>query len=127
MEMRGHNRQAKSPVRTALVKWAALVLLVALAASAGAVSAAVFALNEAQNSEAGPIGVRLFARPDSSSTTATFPSAIVNVAPTYQTADVALSLFPSESNFPQPSTYYTNLLQIENLGKDSNKISSITV
>jgi hypothetical protein len=40
---------------------------------------------------------------------------------------VAFSLFPSETNSPQPATYYTNLLQITNVGTATHTISSITI
>jgi hypothetical protein len=68
--------------------------------------------------------VRLVAGSDSISCTM-YPCTTVTVASTSDYATVALSLFPSATNTPQPATYYSNLTTIQNKGTLTHSIESI--
>ena len=104
-----------------------LFLLAVLMIFVGIVTAGALTTNNNQNSASQVPDVRLAAGPDSTSSTNTYPSANVNVAPPYNTAKISLSLFPSDQNTPQPATYYTNLLQIQNQGTANYTIDGITI
>jgi len=69
--------------------------------------------------------LRLRAGTDSSSSCTMYPCATVTVAATYDSETIALSLFPSATNTPQPATYYSNLTTIQNKGTLTHSISSI--
>ncbi|MGD6933581.1 MAG: hypothetical protein ACQCN5_05185 [Candidatus Bathyarchaeia archaeon] len=56
-----------------------------------------------------------------------YPTASITVASTYDYATVGFSMFPSATNSPQPATYYTNPLNITNVGSSSHTIQAITV
>ena len=109
-----------------LSKWTvALFLLAVLMIFAGTVTAEALANSNTQN--AATPDVRLIAGPDSSNSITSFPSANVNIAPTHDNAEISFSLFPSEDNTLQPSTYYTNLLQIQNRGTSNFTIKDIKI
>jgi hypothetical protein len=130
MTMKKPKCQAKTSNQNVLVKRLALLSLVVLVIVTGTVSATVFTTNMNNAKNSCPLktpDVRLVAGSDSSSSITTFPSASVSIAPTYQYATVSFSLFPSAINIPQPETYYTNLLQIKNVGTASYAINSITI
>ena len=72
--------------------------------------------------------VLLAAGPDASgSCSTTYPCATVTVGSTKDFATVTLSLFPSNTNSPQPATYYSNLLQIQNNGTVAHSIKAIQI
>jgi len=70
--------------------------------------------------------VQLVAGPDATGGSV-YPSANVTIAATYDYATVAISLFPSATDTPQPETYFTNLVQIKNAGSSSHTIDAISV
>jgi hypothetical protein len=70
--------------------------------------------------------IQLASGPDSTGGS-TYPSATVTVSSTSDFATVAISLFPSATNNPQPATYYTNLVQIKNMGAGAHTISQISI
>lgn len=70
--------------------------------------------------------VRLGAGPDGAGGSA-YPSATVTVASTYDSASVDFSIFPSATATPQPATYYTNLMNISNVGSESHTIKNIRI
>lgn len=126
--MRKSYHLIKSQPRPRLVKRLTVMLVLALAAVIGLASASVFTVHAAQGT--GVIraqGIQLVAGPDGASNPNTYPSAAVTVSPNHDSAEVALSLFPSQKNTPQPATYYTNLLQITNSGNSNHTINEITV
>jgi len=69
----------------------------------------------------------LVAGSDASGSCTKYPCATVSVASTNDFATIGLSLFPSATNTLQPSTYYTNLLQVHNGGLVSHSINSLTI
>jgi len=104
-----------------------LIPLLALFLCIGLAAAAVFTLFYANNTATVKTpDVQLAAGTDSSSST-TFPAASVTVATTHDYAAVAFSIFPSATNTPQPATYYTDLLNIKNVGTAAHTIKAITV
>jgi hypothetical protein len=108
-------------------KLAKLLPVLILTLLIGTVSAAVFTMYyTSPTATVKTPDVRLIAGPDSGATTSP-PNATVTVATTYDYATVAFTLFPSAANTPQPATYYTNLLQINNAGAGSHTINSITI
>lgn len=56
-----------------------------------------------------------------------YPSATVTVAATYDYATIAISMFASATNTPQPATYYTDLLQIDNPSATARTVNSVTI
>ncbi len=56
-----------------------------------------------------------------------YPSATVTVASTYDYAAIAIDMFPSVTNTPQPATYYTDLLQIDNPSATARTVNSVTI
>jgi hypothetical protein len=104
-----------------------VVPILAILLVVGSVSAAVITVFYTQSTATVKTpDIQLVAGPDGAGGT-TFPSATVTVASTHDYANVAFSLFPSATNTPQPATYYTNLLQITNVGTASHTIKSITI
>jgi hypothetical protein len=104
-----------------------LVSAVTLALILGLAVATVFTMYYAQNTATVKTpDVRLGAGPDGSGGS-TSPNASVSVSSTYDYATVAFTIFPSATNTPQPATYYTNLLNISNVGSSSHTIKAITV
>lgn len=104
-----------------------LIPLIALFLCIGLAAAAIFTMFSVSNTATVKTpDVRLVAGSDSSDDT-TYPSAIVTVKSTYDYATVAFSLFPSVESSPQPATYYTDLLQINNAGTNGHTIKSITI
>jgi hypothetical protein len=105
-----------------------LLLIFALLLIVGIVSAAVLTMYYTTNTATVKTAdVRLVAGPDSTASPTEYPNATVTVDSTNDSATVAFSLFPSVTNTPQPATYYTNLLQIKNVGTASHTINSITI
>ena len=122
------EKQAPAPNRNVLVKSAVLIVLIILLSVIVTVSTGGFIVGNAQN--AGSVyasDIRLTAGTDCFSSQANFPCANVSIAPTFDCATVTLSMFPSAKNNPQPLTYYTNLLQIRNLGDTNCMIKGLTV
>jgi len=70
--------------------------------------------------------VRLVAGTDSGTCT-TYPCATVTVGSTNDFATVAFTLFPSNTNTPQPATYYSNLTTVQNKGTAAHSIKSIQI
>jgi len=64
---------------------------------------------------------------DSGSCTTSWPCASVTVATSNDFETIAISMFPSVANTPQPATYYSNLTTIQNHGAVSHSIKSILV
>ncbi|UCE81059.1 MAG: hypothetical protein JSV94_01090 [Methanobacteriota archaeon] len=56
-----------------------------------------------------------------------YPSATVTVASTFDSASIAIDMFPSVTSSPQPATYYTDLLQIDNPSATARTINSVTI
>lgn len=105
-----------------------LLPIIVLASIIGLVSAAVFTVYYANfTATVKTPDIQLVAGPDSTASPTSYPAATVTVASTDDYATVAFSIFPSATNTPQPSTYYTNLLQIQNVGTASHTINSITI
>lgn len=105
-----------------------LLPLIVLASIIGLASAAVFTMYYASfTATVKTPDIQLAAGPDSTASPTSYPAATVTVASTYDYATVAFSIFPSATNTPQPATYYTNLLQIKNVGTASHTINSITI
>jgi hypothetical protein len=104
-----------------------LLPIVVMSLLVGLVSATVFTMYYANfTATAKTPDVRLGVGPDSGATTAP-PMATVTVASTYDFATIGFTMFPSATNTPQPSTYYTNLLNITNAGATNHTINSITI
>jgi hypothetical protein len=104
-----------------------LLPIVVMSLLVGLVSAAVFTMYYANfTATAKTPDVRLIAGLDNGATTAP-PMATVSVASTYDFATIGFTMFPSASNTPQPQTYYTDLLNITNVGATNHTINSITL
>jgi hypothetical protein len=104
-----------------------VVPILAILLVVGSVSAAVITVFYTQNTATVKTpDIQLVAGPDGAGG-ATFPSATVTIASTHDYANVAFSLFPSAVNTPQPATYYTNLLQITNIGTAAHTIKGISI
>ena len=104
-----------------------IIPLIALFLCIGLAAAAIFTMFSVSNTATVKTpDVRLVAGSDSSGGT-TYPSATVTVTSTYDYATVEFSLFPSVESSPQPATYYTDLLQINNAGTEGHTIKSITI
>jgi hypothetical protein len=117
-----HNSDRKS------IKYSAVLVLVVLAVCIGIASVSAYTIQNFQNN--GQISapeVQLLAGPDSTSNPQAYPAATVNINSAHNSAEIALSLFPSVSNIPQPATFYTNLVQIKNTGHTNHTIKDITV
>ncbi len=56
-----------------------------------------------------------------------YPSASVVVAATYDYAAIGISLFASATNTPQPATYFTDLLNIDNPSATARTVNSVTI
>jgi hypothetical protein len=108
-----------------LGKFLPVLIVAALIASA---SAAVFVMyyGAATATVRNP-DVSLVAGPDASASCSDYPCATVSVS-SNSFATVGISLFASATNSPQPSTYFTNLLQVHNSGSTaSHTINSISI
>lgn len=104
-----------------------LTSLAALALIFGLAAAAIFTMFYTTNTAtARTPDIRLVAGNDNIGGS-TYPTASVTVASTYDFATVGFSMFPSQTNTPQPATYYTNLLNITNYGTASHNITSISI
>ena len=104
-----------------------IVPIIALALIIGLATAAVFTMYYADiTATVKTPDIQLAAGTDNSTSTS-YPNASVIVASTYDYATLNFSLFPSEDNTPQPDTYYTDLLQIQNVGSSNHTIYSIIV
>jgi hypothetical protein len=104
-----------------------LVPIIAILLVLGLATAAVFTMYYADiTATVKTPDIQLAAGADNSTSTS-YPNASVIVASTYDYATVAFSLFPSEGNTPQPDTYYTDLLQIKNVGTANHTINSIII
>lgn len=101
---------------------AVMVLAVLMAAA----SASVFAMyyGNATATVRAP-DIQLIAGPDSGGSA--YPGATVSVASTKDFATIAISMFASAPNTPQPATYFTNLLQVKNVGTSGHTINQITI
>ena len=114
-----------SLAHTRLGKIALVFIIVGLTASA---SAAVFemyygtATATVQNPD-----IVLVKGSDVSSTCNVYPCATATLSSTKDSATLGISLFKSATNTPQPATYYTNLLEINNSGTSSHTINSVSV
>ena len=72
--------------------------------------------------------VRLVAGPDASGSCTVYPCAAVTGGSRNDVATVSISFFAADpSNLPVPSTYYTDLLLINNAGTASHSIESIQI
>jgi len=69
--------------------------------------------------------VQLVAGTDSTACSSTFPCATVTVQSTKDYATATFSLFPSNTNTPQPATYYTNFTVVYNSGTVAHTIKAI--
>lgn len=56
-----------------------------------------------------------------------YPSASVVVAATYDYAAIGISIFASATNTPQPATYFTDLLNIDNPSATARTVNSVTI
>ncbi|MGD6933579.1 MAG: hypothetical protein ACQCN5_05175 [Candidatus Bathyarchaeia archaeon] len=119
----------KKPVtlhsQKAAIKCIALIMLVLSVTLIGAVSASRFNYNSIQKTCPDP-KVHFVAGSDSQLHPNNYPAATVHIAPSYTSACVKFSLFPSESNTLQPATYYTDLLRLKNYGAACS-VKSITI
>jgi hypothetical protein len=114
-------QSAKSAKQTGnLIQYSTVAALIVLAVVFSTVSASPIAINQ-QNTPA----IKLEAGTDSSNSTS-YPCAHVNIQ-NENRAIITFSLFPSEENTPQPATYYTDLLKIENYGTANATINSVMV
>jgi len=57
----------------------------------------------------------------------TYPTASVSVSSTSDYASIAISVFASATNSPQPATYFTDLLQITNSGTADHSVASVLI
>jgi hypothetical protein len=55
------------------------------------------------------------------------PSTVIKASDKFECASFNINLYPSKFNDPQPATYFTDLLEIVNVGQVSHKIQGITV
>jgi len=97
-----------------------IVLLIGAASSTVYVYYIVNATGTVKTSD-----VRLVAGTDSLASCTTYPCTTVTVGSTNDYATVAFSLFPSNTNTPQPATYYSNLTTVQNKGTAAHSIKSI--
>ena len=102
------------------------VLLIALLIGAASSTVYVYFIVNATGTARTP-DVRLVAGTDASASCTTYPCTTVAVASTNDFATVAFSLFPSNTNTPQPATYYSNLTTIQNKGTVAHSIKSIKI
>lgn len=58
---------------------------------------------------------------------AVYPAASVTIASTKDFATVGISMFASATNTPQPSTYFTDLVDVKNVGASGHTISVISI
>lgn len=56
-----------------------------------------------------------------------YPTGTVTISSTMDYADVGISFFASETQTPQPATYFTDLLQIDNVGTVSHNITQVAI
>ncbi len=104
-----------------------LLILTTLFLAVGVTAASVFTSFYTSNTATVKAPeIRLVTGSDSS-VGSVYPAASVSVTSTNDSATVAFSLFPSATATPQPKTYYTDLLQIKNVGSSSHTISSISI
>lgn len=128
LAMGSSEKQASPQNRNVLVKSSVLIVLIILLSVIITASAGGFIVGNQQNvGSAYASDVRLTAGSDCFSSPANFPCANVSITATCDCATVTLNLFPSAHNNPQPLTYYTNLLQIRNLGNANCTIKGITL
>lgn len=99
----------------------ALTVLVIILFVTLLVSATTLALGEAGSGQLEPGDVRFVVGSDS------LGGARVSISPTADYAQMSFWLLPSETNYPQPDTFYTDLLEIQNVGSESHNVKSITI
>jgi len=119
----GLFRAGIGKLNTRTGKVAALLVLAVLMAAA---SASVFVMyyGNATATVRAP-DVTLVAGSDTGGST--YPSTTVTVAATKDFATIGMSWFPSATNSPQPATYFSDLLQVKNVGTSGHTISQITI
>ncbi|HMD78818.1 MAG TPA: hypothetical protein VKF39_02425 [Nitrososphaerales archaeon] len=102
------------------------VLLIALLIAAASSTVYVYYIGTATGTVKTP-DMKLFAGKDSSACTTSWPCATVTVAATFDYAAISFSLFPSvtQTSTTQPSTYYSNLTVIKNVGAVSHTLNNI--
>lgn len=100
------------------------VLLIALLIGAASSTVYVYFIANASGTVT-TTDVRLVAGTDSTGSCTTYPCATVTVGSTNDYATMTFSLFPSNTNTPQPATYYSNLTTIQNRGTAAHSIKSI--
>ena len=125
--MRKPQHQANSPAENHLKRFTLLILVASAMIVATASVAAITTYSDPTHNSAETQDIRLTAGPDSTLNPITYPAATVVVAPTNDSATIALSLFPSAASTPQPATYYTNLLQVTNTGTANHTINSVEI
>jgi len=101
------------------------VLLIALLIAAASSTVYVYYIANSSATVRSP-DLRLYAGKDSGAGACpNYPCATVTVASTFDSESIALSIFPSATNSPQPATYYSNLTVIKNVGTVSHTINNI--
>jgi len=109
-------------------RWGKLLPVLIIAGLTATASATVFVMyyGGATATVRSP-DLALVAGPDASGSCTKYPCATVSIASTKDFATVGISFFPSATNSPQPASYFTNLLQVNNGGTSSHTINSITI
>lgn len=125
--MRKPQPQTKAPAENHLKRFTLLILVASAMIVATASVAAITTYSDPTHNSAETQDIFLTAGPDSTLNPTTYPAATVVVAPTNDSATIALSLFPSAASTPQPATYYTNLLQVTNTGTSNHTINSVEI
>ena len=110
-----------------LSRFILLILVASAMIVATASVAAITTYSDPTHNSAETQDICLTAGPDSTLNPTAYPAATVMVAPTNDSATIALSLFPSAASTPQPATYYTNLLQVTNTGTSNHTINSVEI
>jgi hypothetical protein len=124
--MQKNPRLVKFHVSLKIVKSAFLAFIVVLAFFACAASAFYSDFFIQNSVEVKSPNLQLIAGSDSTCTP-NCPSANVVVSASGDFAKVNFDLFPSEPHFPQPCTYFTDLIQIKNVGSLNQTIKSIAI
>lgn len=119
LKMKNHRRKGK------------LIAILALVLVMGTASAQVFTMYYGHSTATvRAADVTLVAGTDASLVVppSKYPAATVEVSSTADYATVGISMFASESNLPQPATYFTDVLQIQNAaGAQTHTIKQILI